>query len=198
MKRFSPILLVVGLVTVAAVAAAVGSWLLPSVNPGGIWEIACFVIVALILERSGTTLRIQGKGSTSFVITLCAGVLFGGSWAALIVGTAVAISQFSRKQPAIKVVFNTAQMVLSIVAAVALYQFLGGQVPPSYLSLSSGVATAAVQRDFALFLVLAFTYFLCQLGSCQRWRYLYLQRRQFLAEVWSGEYERSDRVRSCS
>ena len=160
MRKPPAIVVFVGIVTVAAIAAAIGSWLMPSINPGGGWEIVCFVMVALILERSGTTLRIQGKGSTSFVITLCAALLFGGYWAAVIVGIAVAISQLTKKQPGIKVLFNSSQMILSIVCAAAIYQLLGGELPPSYLSLSSGVSTAAVQRDFALFFVLSFVYFL--------------------------------------
>jgi hypothetical protein len=160
MRKPEAIEVFVAAVTITAIGAAIGSWLMPSIDPGGSWEVVCFVIVALILERSGTTLRIQGKGSTSFIITLCAALLFGGYWAAIIVGVAVAISQLTRKQPGIKVLFNSSQMILSIVCAAVVYQVLGGELPPSYLSLSSGVSTAAVQRDFALFFVLSFVYFL--------------------------------------
>jgi len=159
MSKPKPIHLLVSAVFLLAVLGVYGSTQLKSVNPGSAFEIICFIIVALILERSGNTLRIQGKGSTSFVITLCAAVLFGGAWAALIIGCAMFISKLSSKQPAIKIIFNTAQMMLSIICAAALYQMLGGQTPPSYLSVSTGVPTAAVQLDFALFFVLAAVYF---------------------------------------
>jgi HD-GYP domain-containing protein (c-di-GMP phosphodiesterase class II) len=159
MRKPAAIVVFVGIVTIAAILAAIGSWLMPSTDPGGGWEIVCFIMVALILERSGTTLRIQGKGSTSFIITLCAALLFGGYWAAVVVGVAVAISQLTKKQPGIKILFNSSQMIISIVCAAGVYQLLGGELPPSYLSLSSGVSTAAVQRDFALFFVLSFVYF---------------------------------------
>ncbi len=160
MQTPSKIAVLVTCVTVAAILAAVVSSAMPGGEPGGAWEIVCFIIIALILERSGTSLRIQGAGSTAFIINICAAVLFGAGWGALIAGTAMAISQVSHKKPLVKALFNTAQMVLSIVIAVAVYQGLGGSVPPSYLSVSQGVATTAVQRDFALFFVLALTYFL--------------------------------------
>lgn len=160
MQKPSRIAVLVSLVTLAALVAAGVSWLMPGADPGGAWEVACFVIIALILERSGTSLRIQGAGSTAFIINICAAVLFGAGWGALIAGSAMAISQFSNKKPPIKALFNTSQMVLSIVIAVAVYQGLGGQIPPSYLSQAKGVVTTAVQRDFALFFVLALTYFL--------------------------------------
>jgi HD-GYP domain-containing protein (c-di-GMP phosphodiesterase class II) len=158
--------------------------MMPSINPGGAWEVVCFVIVALVLERGGTALRIQGKGSTSFIIILCAALLFGGYWTTIIVGTAVAISQFSRKQPKIKVLFNSSQMILSIVCASAVYHVLGGELPPSYLSLSSGVSTSAVQRDFALFFVLSFTYFL--VNSLLVNAAIAITSKQPFLEIWAA------------
>jgi putative nucleotidyltransferase with HDIG domain len=84
----------------------------------------------------------------------------------------------------IKIVFNTAQMTLSIICAAAVYQVLGGQLPPSYLSLSSGVPTAAVQLDFALFFVLATVYFLVN-SVLVNAAIATVSRRQFF-EVWSA------------
>jgi putative nucleotidyltransferase with HDIG domain len=159
MSKVSSINVLVGFVTALAIAAAVGSTMLPSHHPGSMLEVFSFVIVALILERSSTNLRIQGRGSTSFVITLCACILFGASWAALVAGAAMLVGKLSSRQTPIKVVFNTSQMILSVIGAVAFYQLMGGSIPPSYLSVAEGVPTADVQRDFALFFVLALVYF---------------------------------------
>ncbi len=184
MNKLKPIHLLVTVVCLIAVAVVFGSTKLALVDPGSFFEVVCFIIVALILERSGNTLRIQGKGSTSFVITLCAAILFGGAWAALIAGCAMAISKLSSKQPLIKVLFNTAQMMTSIVCAAAVYQLLGGQIPPSYLSLSTGVPTAAVQLDFALFFVLAGIYFL--VNSVLVNAAIATTSRRHFFEVWSA------------
>lgn len=184
MFRPSGISFLVTTVTLAAIVAAGVSALMPGSDPGGAWEVVCFIVIALILERSGTSLRIQGTGSTAFIINICAAVLFGAGWGALIAGSAMAISQLTNKKPAIKALFNTAQMVLSIVVGVAVYQALGGQIPPSYLSLSTGVATAAVQRDFALFFVLAFTYFL--VNSVLVNSAIAVASKRSFVEVWSA------------
>jgi HD-GYP domain-containing protein (c-di-GMP phosphodiesterase class II) len=159
MSKVSPINLLVGFVAVLAIGASVGSTMLPAHHPGSMLEVFSFVVVALILERSSTNLRIQGRGSTSFIITLCACILFGASWAALIAGAAMLVGKLTNRQTPIKVLFNTSQMIISVICAVAFYQLMGGSIPPSYLSVAAGVPTADVQRDFALFFVLALVYF---------------------------------------
>jgi HD-GYP domain-containing protein (c-di-GMP phosphodiesterase class II) len=174
----------VGVVASLALGAAILSLVLPSTHPGSLLEVVSFIIVAIILERSVTTLRIQGGGSTSFVITLCACILFGASWAALIAGSAMLIGKLSGKQPVVKILFNTSQVILSVVCGVAVYQFLGGQVPPSYLSSLEGVPTADVQRDFALFFVLALTYFVIN-SVLVNAAISTVSRRPFL-EVWTA------------
>jgi HD-GYP domain-containing protein (c-di-GMP phosphodiesterase class II) len=75
-------------------------------------------------------------------------------------------------------------MVLSVIVAVAVYQALGGKVPPSYLSLETGVATASVQRDFALFFVLALVYFLT--NSFLVNAAIALSSKRSFWEVWSA------------
>jgi HD-GYP domain-containing protein (c-di-GMP phosphodiesterase class II) len=184
MARLKSIHFLVVSVCILAAAGLYGSTSLQSVQPGSVFEIVCFIIVALILERSGNTLRIQGKGSTSFVITICAAIIFGGLWAAIVAGSAMAIGKLSSKQPTIKIIFNTAQMMLSIICAAVIYQLLGGHLPPSYLSLSSGVETSAVQLDFALFFVLAGVYFLVN-SVLVNAAIATSSRRQFF-EVWSA------------
>lgn len=184
MFRPSNISFLVATVTLAALIAASASSLMPGSDPGGAWEVVCFVVIALILERSGTSLRIQGAGSTAFIINICAAILFGAGWGALIAGSAMAISQVTNKKPVVKALFNTAQMVLSIVASVAIYQALGGQIPPSYLSLSTDIVTTAVQRDFALFFVLALTYFL--VNSVLVNAAISIASKRSFSEVWSA------------
>jgi HD-GYP domain-containing protein (c-di-GMP phosphodiesterase class II) len=184
MVRNIRIVIFVVAVTVVAIAASVLATHMPSTTPGGIWEIVALIVVALILQTSGTALRIQGKGSTTFIVNLCAALLFGAGWAAVIAGTSNALSQLIAKQPFIKTVFNTAQIVVAVIASLAIYHALGGGIPPSYLSPTDTVSPLAVQRDFALFFVLALAYFGINsvLVSCA----ISLSTRRNFAEVWSG------------
>src|SRR5690606_16845573 len=80
----------------------------------GVWELTSFVLIAFLLNQSTTRLRVSARGSTSFVIHMAAGVLFGGFWAGVIAAIATLIWQASVDTPRINVAFNTAQRALSI------------------------------------------------------------------------------------
>lgn len=145
-------------VAIVAGALALVAWR-GDVMPADPWAILTFLLVALVLEHASNPQRIAAQGSTSFIVHLASGVLFGPFWTAIIAGGSTAISQVFKKHQAIKVVFNTSQRVVSVIAGLLLYQALGGGLPPAYLDSAVNLATAAARQDFALFFLFAATYF---------------------------------------
>jgi HD-GYP domain-containing protein (c-di-GMP phosphodiesterase class II) len=141
----------------AGSVAAVSSFRLPF--PGW-WPIATLVFVASLLESLNTQLRLAATGTTSFIIHMAAALLFGGWWAAGVVAVSTLLGQLIISNPPIKVVFNVAQRTLSICVAALCYQGLGGQLPPAYLVSGEVLASAAVQRDIALFFLFSTVYFI--------------------------------------
>lgn len=148
----------VSIVSLTAGALALVAWR-GVVTPVDPWAIVTFLLVALLLEHTSNPLRIGAQGSTSFIVHLAAGVLFGPFWAAMIAGASTAINQMVMKHPFIKVAFNTSQRVVSVVAGLLVYQALGGNLPPQYLDPGIGLTTAASRQDFLLFFAFAGSYF---------------------------------------
>lgn len=132
-------------------------------------------------------MRSQAWGSTSFIVHLAAGILFGGSAAAIIAGTSTAISHAVDRRPLSRLFFNSAQKVLSITSGFLVYAGLGGSVPPSYLAMQDLPVDGfqnAVQRDFGLFFVFAATYF--AVNSITVSGAISLTTKKPFTEIWSS------------
>lgn len=158
MKQQTKTRVFVGAVVGLALALGAGAWTVRAPNPG-IWEIASFVAVAFLLDQSSTKLKVEAFGSTSFVIHMAGGVLFGGYWGAAIAAISTALTGVTMGSPALKVTFNAAQRALSVLIAIGVYSLLGGSLPPAYLQMAGRVDTAALQVDLLLFFVFAAVYF---------------------------------------
>ena len=148
----------VAAVTTLAVAAASLAWAARLPFPGW-WPVATFLCVATLLEGLNTPLRVAARGSTSFIMHLAAGLLFGGFWGAAIAGVSTFFGEIVRHNTIIKIVFNISQRVLAVCVAAMLYQSLGGDLPPSYLVAGRTLSSQLVQRDLGLFVLYAATYF---------------------------------------
>src|SRR6476661_1048548 len=131
MARDTRVDVVVAGTCVAAVAAGTWAWFGRAPFPGW-WPICALLLVACALEGLSTQLRLSAKGSTSFIVHMSSALLFGGFWAALIAGLSTLLGEASRGNSALKASFNVSQRILSVVLAVALYQWVGGGLPPSY------------------------------------------------------------------
>jgi HD-GYP domain-containing protein (c-di-GMP phosphodiesterase class II) len=166
---------------VAAVAGA-GAWITQAPFPGW-WPLCAFLLVACALEGLSTQLRLAAKGSTSFIIHMATALLFGAWWAVVVAGISTVLGEFSRANTPLKLVFNVAQRVVSVVLAVAVYQALGGQLPPSYLVAQPTWSSSAVQADLGLFFVFAATYFLIN-SALVSWAVALSSDRSF-REVWN-------------
>jgi putative nucleotidyltransferase with HDIG domain len=150
-------------ISVLAGAAMAFAWGVREQSPQ-ILTLVSFCFVAFLLDRSPSKLRVSAGGSTSFVVHLAAGILFGAFWGGVVTGVSIAVGLITRRVELAKTVFNTSQRVLALVLGVLLYQVvLGGHVPPSYL-IAGQVSAADVQRDLFLFFLVAAIYVLTNVG----------------------------------
>jgi hypothetical protein len=146
--------------SVALLASATGFVIWQTRLPfPGWWPLATFVFVASLLETFQTQLRLAAKGSTSFIMHMAAALLFGGWWGALVAAVATLVGEIVRNSPPIKMIFNVSQRILAVGLAALVYQSLGGQLPPTYLTGGSNLASQVVQRDLGVFFVFAAVYF---------------------------------------
>jgi hypothetical protein len=138
---------------ILAILAMVGGATLGSPFPG-LWGMGSLFLIIFLLDVSATTLRGgEGKGSLSFVAELAGGVLFGPLWGGLLTGSAAFLAQLHSKRPLIRATFNAFQRTLSVASAILVYHFLGGAIPPSFLT--PGIALDANQVALALTAFLA-------------------------------------------
>lgn len=147
----------VGIVLACALAAMAAAWYVREPFPGWLALLSLW-IVAVLLDRSPLELRVSAQGSTSFVIHIAAGALFGGFWGGLVAACATFATSLNRRLPFERVLFNPAQRALSVVLGAFAYQFaFGGAFPPAFLR-SGPVASVEVQQDLFFFFAMAFTY----------------------------------------
>ena len=174
--------LYVGGVAAAAMVLAAGAYATAFPFPGW-WALGTFVLVAFALETLNTQLRVQARGSTSFIMHLAAALLFGGFWSGIVAGISTLIDELARGNKPIKLVFNVSQRIVAVVTAALLYTSLGGQLPPSYLTPGIRLASDAFQRDLGLFLLFGSTYFL--LNSMLVSLVVSITSERSFREVWS-------------
>lgn len=150
--------ILVGLVALLAGVLLFAGWRQAPAYPG-MWALATFILVAFLLERSGSDLRFETKGSTSFVVHLAGGMLFGGFWGAIIAGASTILSQLDQKKTAIKILFNTSQRVVAVAGAFAAIELVGARTPLFDFGSEGPLVAAQVQRSLLLYLIFAILYF---------------------------------------
>jgi len=147
-------------VLTALIAVGLGTVSLQFRQPSpGIWPFLSFILVALLLDQSSTNLKVSAAGSTSFIVHIAAGILFGGFWGGLVVAVSIALGEFASGREPLKLLFNVTQRAAAVMGAVLVYHLLGGGLPPAYLQVVGSVESSALQRDFFLFFAYAATYF---------------------------------------
>src|SRR5687768_8749426 len=98
----------VALTCVAALLCGAAAYALRLPYPG-LWPIATFTTLALVLESLKTQLRVDAKGSTSFIMHMAAGLLFGGFWGAVVAAVSTLLSEVAKGNPPVRLVFNVSQ-----------------------------------------------------------------------------------------
>ena len=147
------------------------SYFTRSTNPT-IEALFAFIIVAFLLEQSTTRLSAGGVGSTSFVIHIAAGVIFGAFWGSVITGAATVLWVASLNLSASKLTFNVCQRILSIGLGALVYSYAGGVTPP-----------VSLHDSLVPFLLLSLTYFLVNSVSVSAGIAIGSDRR--FREIWS-------------
>lgn len=150
--------LLVTVVTILAGALLLVSWEGRAPFPG-MWALFSFVAVAFLLERSGSDLRFDTKGSTSFVVHLSGGILFGGFWGALIAAASTVVSELDQRKSPIKIVFNTAQRVVAVAGGLLLLGKFGASVPLFDFSSAAPIIGADIKSNLLYFVLFAAFYF---------------------------------------
>jgi putative nucleotidyltransferase with HDIG domain len=123
------------------------------------WALVSFCLVAIFLDVAGTDLHFDVRGSTSFVVHMAAGVLFGAFWGGLITGIGTAVSQVWQRRPPLKLVFNTAQRTFSVTGGLLLLARLGAKTPLIDFRASASPGGEDLQRNIWLFVLFALFYF---------------------------------------
>jgi hypothetical protein len=172
----------VGAVTLGAGGLAALAWSTSFSFPGW-WAFSSFLLVAFVLETLNTQLRVEAKGSTSFIMHLAAALLFGGFWSGVLAGISTLLGELARGNQPVKIVFNVAQRIIAVVAASLAYAALGGELPPAYLTPGVTLSSDALQRDLGLFFVFAAVYFL--VNSALVSSVVAISTERSFREVWS-------------
>jgi HD-GYP domain-containing protein (c-di-GMP phosphodiesterase class II) len=149
----------------------------------GLWPLATFIFVAILLERLNVQARLSATGSLSFIMDMSAALLFGGWWASFVAAAATLVSQVTRGNAPIKVLFNVSQRILTVAVASLLYQALGGRFPPTYLLPSAEFASETVQKDLGLFFLFAAAYFFINAAAVNT--VVVLSSGRAAREVWN-------------
>ena len=131
-----------------------------------------FTIVAFLLEHNSTKLSAGGVGSTSFVIHIAAGVIFGCFWGSVITAAGTVLWLATLHVTPMKFAFNICQRVLSIGLGSLVYSYSGGISPP-----------VSLHESLFPFLLLSVTYFLVNSACVSAW--LSISSERPFREIWS-------------
>jgi HD-GYP domain-containing protein (c-di-GMP phosphodiesterase class II) len=150
----------------------------------GLWGIGVLLLVAFLLQMTATISRGgDAEGSLSFVIHLSAGVLFGAFWGAIVAGLSTVLSQILLRRQFVKAVFNVAQRVIAVVAAVVVFQTLGGSVPPDFLRPLADIDVSQAVLTVLAFLGGSAVYFIA--NSILVSTAVALSTQRSFADVWA-------------
>lgn len=158
-------------VLLAATAVMAWGYLAIPVKPNAEAFLA-FAVVAFLLEHSSTKLSAGGVGSTSFVIHIAAGIIFGGFWGGMITAVGTIVWLMSLQVGLMRLAFNVSQRVLSIGLGSLVYTYSGGISPPTSL-----------RESLFPFFLLSTTYFLVNSASVSAW--LSIKSDRPFREIWS-------------
>jgi putative nucleotidyltransferase with HDIG domain len=123
------------------------------------WSLTSFIVAAYLLDLTNNPLQLGAIGSTSFVIHMAGGILFGGFYGGLIAAISTLLYQVFHRPVPIKVLFNVSQRTLSVALGMLCYRLVGGSVPPVFLQDGATLRSNGAKEDLALFLVIAVVYF---------------------------------------
>ncbi len=153
----------VQLISLLATAAAAVLWhLAPPSADFGVATLATLALLALVAELMGFLLPHGASGSISFIPYIATLVLVPNFAALVAVVGANGVAEIAKRRGGLKVVFNSAQLVLSYAVAICIYRFLGGQslLELKYFPVSAITRLIGVPLTIAYVLVFVINTFL--------------------------------------
>ena len=143
------------LAIVALVAVGSSTWSIELGLERAHWNaVAALVILGFISEASYLRLRVghvETQSSISFVPFIASYLLLPSGWAAGIAGISMlCVELFVKRKPAFKVLFNVAQMSLSVAGAAWTYRLLGGSTSLTVFHLNVPAVLASVVVYFGV------------------------------------------------
>ena len=135
------------MVAAAAVCTATASWFVPAADAMRHWNsLAAFAALAFLSEATYLRLRVgqsETNASVAFIPFIASLILFDTGWAVSIAALAEFGVEFAvRKKPPIKILFNVAQLIVSLSLAATVFHSLGGVSSLTQFELSPTAAIA--------------------------------------------------------
>ena len=116
------------LVCVLSVVASAALWYMaPPASDFSVGTIGTLALLALVAELMGFLLPRGAAGSISFIPYMATLMLVPNFAALAAVGGANAIAEIAKRRGSLKLVFNSAQILLSYAIAIVVYKALGGR-----------------------------------------------------------------------
>lgn len=121
----------------ALVIAATMDSSLPADLPNGPAGIAAFFALGFLLQLTEHRLAVgTATGSISFIVYIGAVLVLGPLWGAGISALSYGLAHAVTGKPPLKITFNAAQLILSLLGACFVYKSLGGEFPPRFADRS--------------------------------------------------------------
>lgn len=148
----------VGATVLLAVAVLALGYQQYSAYPGT-WNLLSFVVAAFLLDRTGSDLRFETKGSTSFVVHLACGVLYGPLWGAVVTAASTLLSEVEQRKQFVKVLFNSSQRVIALGGGLVLAGAIGASVPLFDFTAAAPAIGVQIRSNLGYFILVAAFYF---------------------------------------
>ncbi len=163
------------LIAVVAVSATLGT----TFRVGDLTAVGVFTVLAFITGALESAPQAGIGGSVLFVAHLSAAITTGPIGATIVAFLSSSATQAWRKREPIKLLFNVAQLTLSLLVASSLYVIAGGRLR---------VATFSNQ-DFMAYVVLVFGYFTINSASVSG--AVAISRGERFSDIWRSQILRA-------
>ena len=128
------VLAVVFLAASTLLLSASANFAIPDHLPNGWAGVAALFGLGFLLQLTEHRLEVGGTatGSIAFIVHIGAVLVLGPTWGAAITGLSYGLGHAVMRKRPLRVAFNVAQHVLSVLAAAWVYKSLGGEFPPRF------------------------------------------------------------------
>ncbi|MDP3910471.1 MAG: HD-GYP domain-containing protein [Gemmatimonadales bacterium] len=170
-----------GATVAISTAAVVAAFLFfgSSVGYGGLTAITIFTLLAFVTGALESSPKAGIGGSILFVAHLSAAITTGPLGASVVALLSSLLTQVWLRRESIKVLFNVAQVTLSVVVGSSFYLFAGGQLRSSNFS----------NQDFLAYAALVFGYFATNSAFVSG--AVAISRGERFSEIWRSQIMRA-------